>query len=124
MKMDEATRAADFSEEEVGRLSERLRKLQSSYITNDNHVKKAKDAAEKARKEVAAANEDLYPLNAGYKKVNDTLKVKTDLIGSAKDRAMELQRIANSLANSASNKLDLLTGIGPDFFDVVKCFAH
>merc|ERR1711870_77039 len=58
--------------------------LQTAYISNENHVKKAQT-------------------------VSEGLTQKEDKIGSAKDRALGLQRRANKLSNSASQKLaDLL----------------
>ncbi len=57
------------------------------------------------------ANTELYKLNIGFKNVSVSLESKTESIGSAKDRAVDLQQRANALATSASNQLSNLLGI-------------
>ena len=42
--------------------------------------------------------------------MSDTLSEKTREVTDAKDKAMDLQRRANLLSNSATNKLDNLKG--------------
>ena len=68
------------------------------------------EAAEDAKAKANKANNDLYLLNTGFKNVTDTLEQKTMLVTGAKDTAMDLQRRANALSNSATNKLDNLRG--------------
>merc|ERR1739844_411192 len=82
---------------------------QTAYISNENHVKKAQTAAEGAKSQASKANSDLYKLNSDFKNVSESLSHKVSNIGSAKDRALSLQRRASTLSNSASQKLaDLL----------------
>ena len=69
------------------------------------------DAAEDAKAKAQEANNDLYLLNTGFKNVTDTLNAKTLQVTGAKDKAMDLQRRANALSNSATNKLDNLKGM-------------
>ena len=86
-----------------------LRRLQTDFISNENHVKKAQAAAEGAKSQANKANDDLYKLNSDFKTVSESLKNKEANIGSAKDRALSLQKRASALSNSASQKLaDLL----------------
>merc|ERR1712095_121312 len=81
-------------------LMEQQRQLQTAFISNENHVKKA---------QASKANADLYKLNSDFKIVSESLSNKEENIGSAKDRALSLQRRASTLSNSASQKLaDLL----------------
>jgi len=68
------------------------------------------EAAEDAKAKAQEANNDLYLLNTGFKNVSDTLSEKTREVTDAKDKAMDLQRRANLLSNSATNKLDNLKG--------------
>ena len=68
------------------------------------------EAAEDAKAKAQEANNDLYLLNTGFKNVSDTLTDKTREVTDAKDKAMDLQRRANLLSNSATNKLDNLKG--------------
>ena len=68
------------------------------------------EAAEDAKEKAQEANNDLYLLNTGFKNVSDTLTEKTREVTDAKDKAMDLQRRANLLSNSATNKLDNLKG--------------
>merc|ERR1711994_881623 len=71
--------------------------------------KKAQTVAEGAKSLASKANSDLYALNSKLRTVAESLTQKEDKIGSAKDRALGLQRRANKLSNSASQKLaDLL----------------
>ena len=79
--------------------------LQTIYIANENHVKSAKAAAEMAMNKANKANSDLYKLNTDFFEVSSSLAQKSGKIGSAKDRALDLQKRANNLANSASSKL-------------------
>merc|ERR1739838_1288747 len=59
--------------------------------------------------QASKANSDLYKLNSDFKNVSESLSYKESNIGSAKDRALNLQRRASTLSNSASQKLaDLL----------------
>ena len=69
------------------------------------------EAAEDAKAKAQEANNDLYLLNTGFKNVSDTLQDKTREVTDAKDKAMDLQRRANLLSNSATNKLDNLKGM-------------
>merc|ERR1712147_205682 len=83
--------------------------IQSAFISNENHVKKAQAAAEGAKTQASKANADLYKLNSDFKVVSESLSNKEANIGSAKDKALSLQRRASTLSNSASQKLaDLL----------------
>ena len=59
--------------------------LQTAYISNENHVKKAQTAAEGAKAHAQKANADLYKLNSGFKKVSDSLTNKESNIGDAKE---------------------------------------
>ena len=68
------------------------------------------EAAEDAKAKAQEANNDLYLLNTGFKNVTDSLEAKTSQVTVAKDKAMNLQRRANALSNSATNKLDNLKG--------------
>ena len=70
----------------------------------------AQKAAEDAKKQASKANSELYKLNIGFKNVSVSLDSKTESIGSAKDRAVDLQQRANALATSASNQLSNLLG--------------
>merc|ERR1711988_2071391 len=90
-------------------LMEKQKQLQTAFISNENHVKKAQAAAEGAKTQASKANADLYKLNSDFKNVSESLSSKEANIGSAKDRALNLQRRASTLSNSASQKLsDLL----------------
>lgn len=108
-EMDAATTASDKTFEETKQLLEKQKLLQTAYISNENHVKKAQTAAEGAKSQASKANSDLYKLNSDFKNVSESLSHKESNIGSAKDRALSLQRRASTLSNSASQKLaDLL----------------
>ena len=108
-EMESATRVSDQTFEDTNTLLEEQRKLQTAFISNENHVKKAQAAAEGAKSQASQANADLYKLNSDFKNVSESLSSKEANIGSAKDRALNLQRRASTLSNSASQKLsDLL----------------
>merc|ERR1711983_549261 len=108
-EMEEATAVSDNTFENTNQLMEKQRQLQTAYISNENHVKKAQTAAEGAKSQASKANSDLYKLNSDFKNVSESLSHKVANIGSAKDRALSLQRRASTLSNSASQKLaDLL----------------
>ena len=107
-EMDEATAASEKTFEETKGLLEKQKLLQTAYISNENHVKKAQTAAEAAKSQASKANSDLYKLNADFKNVSESLTFKESNIGSAKDRAVSLQRRASTLSNSASQKLEEL----------------
>lgn len=109
-EMEKATNAADTSVTDVGDLAARQQQLQTEYIKNENRVKLAKEAAADAKARAEKANADLYELNNGFKNVSTALDAKTRLIGTAKDLAVDLQRRANTLSNSATNKLANLYG--------------
>lgn len=64
-----------------------------------------------AKKQAKEANSVLYQLNSEFKNVSSSLETKTSVIGSAKDQAVDLQRRANELATSASNKMSNIYGI-------------
>merc|ERR1719310_241793 len=107
--MEEATAVSDNTFENTNQLMEKQRQLQTAFISNENHVKKAQAAAEGAKSQASKANADLYKLNSDFKIVSESLSNKEENIGSAKDRALNLQRRASTLSNSASQKLaDLL----------------
>ena len=87
--------------------------FQTWFITIDFgwwHAVIFTEAAEDAKAKAQEANNDLYLLNTGFKNVSDTLSEKTREVTDAKDKAMDLQRRANLLSNSATNKLDNLKG--------------
>merc|ERR1719410_3118969 len=108
-EMESATRVSDQTFEDTNTLLEEQRNLQTAFISNENHVKKAQAAAEGAKSQASQANADLYKLNSDFKNVSESLSSKEANIGSAKDRALNLQRRASTLSNSASQKLsDLL----------------
>ena len=104
-EMQDATRISDktFADTEV--LMDKQKALQTAYISNENHVKKAQTVADGAKSLASKANSDLYALNSKFRTVSESLTQKEEKIGSAKDRALGLQRRANKLSNSASQKL-------------------
>merc|ERR1712038_2203047 len=62
-----------------------------------------------AKRQAKKAGDDLYKLNSDFKVVSESLSNKESNIGSAKNRALSLQKRASALSNSASQKLaDLL----------------
>merc|ERR1711997_457933 len=108
-EMEEATAVSDSTFDNTNLLMEKQKQLQTAFISNENHVKKAQAAAEGAKTQASKANADLYKLNSDFKVVSESLSNKEANIGSAKDRALSLQRRASTLSNSASQKLaDLL----------------
>merc|ERR1712241_174190 len=108
-EMEEATAVSDSTFDNTNLLIEKQKQLQTAFISNENHVKKAQAAAEGAKTQASKANADLYKLNSDFKVVSESLSNKEANIGSAKDRALSLQRRASTLSNSASQKLaDLL----------------
>ena len=104
-EMQDATRISDQTFDDTQRLMAKQKALQTAYISNENHVKKAQTAAEGAKTKASKANLDLYALNSKFKTVSESLSQKEDKIGSAKDQALSLQHRANQLANSASQKM-------------------
>lgn len=108
-EMESATATSDQTFDNTNTLVEKQKQLQTAFISNENHVKKAQTAAEGAKSQATKANADLYKLNSDFKIVSESLTTKESTIGSAKDRALSLQKRASSLSNSASQKLaDLL----------------
>ena len=108
-EMDAATAVSDQTFEDTNNLLVEQSQLQTAFISNENHVKKAQVAAEGAKSQASQANADLYKLNSDFKNVSESLSNKEANIGTAKDRALNLQRRASTLSNSASQKLaDLL----------------
>lgn len=108
-EMQDATRISGKTFTDTQQLMVKQKALQTAYISNENHVKKAQTAADSAKTQAYQANQDLYQLNSKFKQVSESLTQKEGNIGSAKDQALSLQRRANKLSNSASQKLaDLL----------------
>jgi len=108
-ELDEATDISDNTFAETKELLKKQSKLQTDFLSNEIDVKKAQAAAEGAKSQASKANTDLYKLNSDFKNVSESLTHKEANIGSAKDRALNLQRRASTLSNSASQKLtDLL----------------
>lgn len=104
-EMETASRLSEETIRKTESLVAEQKSLQTVYITNEKDVKSAGTAAEAAREKAQNANSALQQLNLDFIKVSDSLDDKSRNIGSAKDRAMDLQRRANKLANSASSKL-------------------
>jgi len=119
-EMDEGTAVSNKTFEDTLSLMERQKLLQTAYISNENHVKKAQTAAEGAKTQASKANSDLYRLNSNFKTVSESLTMKEQKIGSAKDRALSLQRRASSLSNSASQKLANLLDMEKQYEDNQK----
>lgn len=109
-EMSGAVNLADTAVAEITDLTMRKSSFQTDFIRNENRVKSAQAAAEAAKDQAASANSELYQLNNGFKNVSSSLEVKISTIGGAKDMAVDLQRRANDLASSASNKLANLFG--------------
>ena len=108
-EMESATEISDQTFDNTNTLVEKQKQLQTAFISNENHVKKAQTAAEGAKSQATKANADLYKLNSDFKIVSESLTTKESTIGSAKDRALSLQKRASTLSKSASQKLaDLL----------------
>ncbi len=74
-------------------------------------MKVAREVAAAAREVASGANAVLYKLNNEFKNVSTSLADKTGLIRGAKDLAIDLQRRANELATSATNKLASIYGL-------------
>ncbi len=109
--MDEAIVSSDSSMADVSDLVARHKTLQTDFIKNENRVKAAREAAASAKQKAFTATSVLYQLNNDFKNVSSSLEQKTKVIGSAKDQAVDLQRRANQLATSATNKLRSINGI-------------
>ena len=103
--------SADTSVSDVRDLAVRQQTLQTGFIKNENRVNSARDAAKTAKGKASNANVELYQLNHEFKNVSTSLESKTAVIGSAKDIAVDLQKRANELATSASNKMANIYGI-------------
>jgi hypothetical protein len=114
-EMQDATRISGKTFTDTQQLMVKQKALQTAYISNENHVKKAQTAADSAKTQAYQANQDLYQLNSKFKQVSESLTQKEGKIGSAKDQALSLQRRANKLSNSASQKLVRLTTIWDTF---------
>ena len=108
--MDEAKLSSDTSFSDITDLGGRQQNLQTKFIKNEKRVTSARDAANSALEQASAANAVLYNLNAQFKNVSSSLETKNGVIYSAKDRALDLQRRANELASSASNKITNING--------------
>jgi chromosome segregation ATPase len=115
--MEAATGLSDDTFRRTEDLLRRQKSLQTAHIANDNHVKAAQAAAETAMAKANRANADLYKLNADFFNVSASLVAKGDKIGRSKDRALDLQRRANNLANSASSKLTSLLDMEKEYED-------
>lgn len=107
-EMETATRLSQETFNRTEELLSEQKKLQTVYIANENHVGSAQKAAKKASSNAEEAAQELYVLNRDFGKVSASLKEKSDKIGSAKGRALDLQKRANNLAHSASSKLATL----------------
>jgi len=119
-EMQDAATISNITFTETRDLMEKQKSLQTAYISNENQVKKAQTAAEEAKIQATKANADLYALNSKYRTVSETLTGKEANIGSAKDQALGLQRRANALSNSASQKLDDLLYMEKQYEDNQK----
>ena len=115
--MEAATGVSDETFQRTEDLLRRQKSLQTAYIANDNHVKSAQTAAEMAMSKANKANADLYKLNADFFNVSASLAAKSEKIGRSKDRALDLQKRANNLANSASSKLSSLLDMEKEYED-------
>lgn len=104
-EMQDATAMSDQTFADTKELLAKQKDLQTAYISNESQVKKAQTAAEGAKAQASKANLDLYALNNKYRTVSESLTEKEAKIGSAKDQALSLQKRANALSNSASQKL-------------------
>ena len=118
-EMQDATRISDKTFADTETLMEKQKALQTAYISNENHVKKAQTVAEGAKRLASKANSDLYALNSKFRTVSESLTQKEAKIGSAKDRALGLQRRANTLSNSASQKLVKVTKTKTKLFHIL-----
>merc|ERR1712141_683716 len=108
--MSNAVGKADSLVYDVTELMAKQRKLQADYITNENRVKLATDAAIQAKTQADKANTELYQVNNGFRNVSGKLEIKGQSIGGAKDLALDLQKRANNLANFATNKISVIRG--------------
>ena len=114
--MNNAVSLADTLVYEVTDLVATQRKLEQNYITNENRVKLATDAAIQAKTQADKANTELYHVNNGYRNVSSRLEIKGQSIGGAKDLALDLQKRANNLANFATNKISVIRGKPMNFY--------
>jgi len=119
-EMQEATRVSNDTVDGTTELLKKKEALQTAYIYNENQVKKAQLAAQGAKDQASKANSDLYALNTKYRTVSSDLTEKENKIGSAKDQALGLQRRANALSNSASQKLANLLDMEKQYEDNQK----
>ncbi len=109
--MDVAIQSSDKSVTDVTDLAARHQALQTDFIKNENRVNSAREASRSANGKASSANDVLYGLNNEFKNVSMALKSKSDVIGNGKDLAVDLQKRANELANSASNKLASISDV-------------
>ena len=114
-EMEVATQLGEDTIRRTEELVKEQKSLQTIYIANENHVKSAQAAAELARNKAIKASNDLYKLNSDFETVSNSLTEKSATIGSAKDRALSLQKRANNLANSASSKLAKLEDMEKEY---------
>ena len=126
--MNNAVSLADTLVYEVTDLVATQRKLEQNYITNENRVKLATDAAIQAKTQADKANTELYHVNNGYRNVSSRLEIKGQSIGGAKDLALDLQKRANNLANFATNKISVIRGKPMNFYffesNLIKIFFN
>jgi len=114
-EMETATRLSQETFDRTGELLNEQTALQTIYIANENHVASAQKAADMASSKAEKAAQDLYVLNRDFGQVSASLKEKSGKIGSAKDRALDLQKRANNLAHSASSKLATLQDMETEY---------
>merc|ERR1712241_943872 len=81
-EMEEATAVSDSTFDNTNLLIEKQKQLQTAFISNENHVKKAQAAAEGAKTQASKANADLYKLNSDFKVVSESLSNKGTNTGS------------------------------------------
>ena len=108
--MSQAIQSSDNSVADVTDMTIRHQTLLTEFIKNENRVNAAREAAGTAKEKASGANAVLYQLNNAFKNVTNGLQTKTLAIGNAKDRAVDLQKRANALATSSSNKLSSING--------------
>merc|ERR1712013_552329 len=70
--MQDATRISDKTFADTEELMEKQKALQTAYISNENHVKKAQTVAEGAKSLASKANSDLYALNSKFRTVSES----------------------------------------------------
>ena len=109
--MDIAIQSSDKSVSDVTDLASRHQSLQTEFIKNENRVNSAREASSTANSKAKSANDILYELNVEFKNISTALEIKSNFIGNGKDLAMDLQKRANELATSASNKLASISGM-------------